>query len=174
MAQCMGPRPFGSLQERWLLLSHELLTEAPPHHLAAGNPNELPAATSSGQATLQRTGTQPPSGSSAAASAGTAFALNVPQQHSGQDFRSAAVAPPLTKETVLAKEGTDFWPLAPSIPPQAADDRAASAADKTPSSRCSPPLQPQRCHHHATLHILACIRRHKLAALALVVRVRSC
>ena len=109
--------------------SHELLTETSCHHPAADGTRELPAAFRSGHPTLQHTHAQPLAGGSAAETAAAAFALNAPLQHAGQDFRSAAVAPPQTQDKALAREGTASLPLAPSIPPQGAD------ADNPASSR---------------------------------------
>ena len=118
------------LQALILSLSHVLLTEACSRHLAADGGRELPAAFSSGLPTLHHTLTQPlPSGSTAAPAA-AAFALNTAQQHAGQDFRSAAVAPPQTEDRALAREGTEFRPLATSIPPSGAE-----AADNLKPSR---------------------------------------
>jgi hypothetical protein len=105
--------------------SQEPPTEAPCHHPNADGLRDLPAAFSSGHPTLQHT----------VAAAPPASASSAPQQQAGQDFRSAAVAPPRTKDTNLHRGDVNFLPLETSTLPQAADDAAAEAADKTPSSK---------------------------------------
>jgi hypothetical protein len=97
------------------------MTEAWSHRYTADGFHNLPAAFSSGQTTLQHTQAQALPGGSTAETAAAALASNAPLQHAGQDFRSAAVAPPQTKDQALGREGTAFLPLAPSIPPQGAD-----------------------------------------------------
>ena len=113
----------------WAVAVHELLTGAWCHHLAADGSHGLPAAFSSGRPTLQQTQAQPQSGGSTAETASAAFASNAPLQQPGQDFRSAAVAPPQTKDKALAREGTDSQPLATGITSQGTD-----AADNPPFS----------------------------------------